>query len=61
MSDGSAKRSKKRKKEPIKESVLRGFKYFKVLAPILEGLRSDKDHHNRKLFFDEYLALLLLT
>lgn len=60
MSDGSVKRSKKQKKEPIKESVLRGFKYFKVLAPILEGLSFEKGHHNRKLFFDEYLALLLL-
>ena len=60
MPDGSDKRSKKQKREPIHESALRGFKYFKVLAPILDALSSEKNHHNRKLFFDQYVVLLLL-
>jgi Transposase DDE domain len=48
------------KRQPIPESALRGFKYFEVLSPMLQNLRSEKDHHNRKLFFDQYIALLLL-
>jgi len=34
--------------------------YFKVLSPILQRLHSEKDHHNRKLYFDQYIALFLL-
>lgn len=59
MPDGSANRGKRRKKSPIPESVLRGFKYFKVLSPILERLHSENNHHNRELYFDQYIALLL--
>src|SRR4030043_1157274 len=59
MSDGSVNKGKRHKKNPIPKSVLRWFKYFKVLSPILQRLHSEKDHHNRKLYFDQYIALLL--
>lgn len=59
MPDGSAHRGKRHKKNPIPESVLRGFKYFKVLSPILERLHSENNHHNRELYFDQYIAMLL--
>lgn len=59
MSDGSAIRNKRRKKDPIPESALRGFKYFKVLSRMFRHLHSEKDHHNRELYFDQYIALLL--
>ena len=48
----------------ITEEKLRGFKYFKILRPLLEslhqvGTQRDKAQ-NRQLFFDQYGALLLL-
>ena len=54
----SSKKGRK-KRQPIPESALQGFKYFKVLSHILQRLRSEKDHHNRKLYFDQYIALFL--
>jgi Transposase DDE domain len=43
---------------------LRGFKYFKLLTPLLERLHghgTERDKAgNRQLFFDQYAALLLL-
>ena len=57
--NGTVSRGKRQKKEPIPESALQGFKYFKVLSPILQRLHTEKDHHNRELYFDQYLALLL--
>ena len=59
MSDGSIKRNKKQQRDPIPESALRGFKYFKELSPILERLHSENNHHNRELYFDQYIVLLL--
>ncbi len=53
--NGTISKGKRQKKEPIPESALQGFKYFKVLSPILQRLHSEKDHHNRKLYFDQYL------
>ena len=49
----------RRKRQPIPESALQGFKYFKVLSPILQRLHTEKDHHNRELYFDQYIALFL--
>jgi len=59
MPDGSAHRGKGNSKRDIPESALRGFKYFKVLSSVLQRLHSEKDHHNRKLCFDQYIALFL--
>jgi hypothetical protein len=54
-----------RKDRPrITEEELQGFKYFKILGPLLESLRkvgSQRDKAgNRQLHFDQYGALLLL-
>lgn len=59
MPDGSINNGKRQKKNQIPESALRGFKYFKVLSSILQRLHLEKDHHNRKLYFDQYIALFL--
>ena len=59
MPDGSINSGKRQKKNQIPESALRGFKYFKVLSSILQRLHLEKDHHNRKLYFDQYIALFL--
>lgn len=54
-----------RKDRPkITEEKLQGFKYFKILGPLLEslhdvGTQRDKAQ-NRQLYFDQYGALLLL-
>ena len=48
----------------ITEEKLQGFKYFKILRPLLESLHqvgTQRDNaQNRQLFFDQYGALLLL-
>ncbi len=59
MPDGSINSGKRQKKNQIPESALSGFKYFKVLSSILQRLHLEKDHHNRKLYFDQYIALFL--
>jgi hypothetical protein len=52
------------KRQKIKEKDLQGFKYFKAISGLLEGLHEagcarDKAH-NRTLHMDQYLSLLLL-
>jgi hypothetical protein len=51
-------------KEKIQEKDLRGFKYLELILPLLEKLHDhacERDRaHNRKLHYDEYIALLLL-
>jgi hypothetical protein len=52
------------KKAPVTERSLRGFKYFRMLSPLLRRLhdaRTDRDRAgNRELFYDQYALLLLL-
>ena len=52
------------KKPTITANKLQGFKYFKILNPVLERLHSvgtARDHAgNRQLHFDQYAALVLL-
>jgi hypothetical protein len=47
------------------EETLQGFKYFRVLAPLLAHLRpvgTERDRAgNRQLFYDQYASLLLLS
>ena len=54
--------SAKRKK--IKEHQLKGFKYFKAISEILEGLHDAGCQRdlagNRKLHMDQYISLILL-
>ena len=46
------------------EETLQGFKYFRVLAPLLAHLRpigTERDRAgNRQLFYNQYASLLLL-
>jgi len=54
-----------RKRKPkIKAKDLRGFKYFKLLSPLLERLHEDATQRdragNRRLYFDHYASHLLL-
>ncbi|MBM4020431.1 MAG: hypothetical protein FJ288_19290 [Planctomycetes bacterium] len=53
-----------KKRPEIPEDELTGFKYFKKVSHLLERLHDAgcaRDRaHNRELFMDQYLALLLL-
>lgn len=48
----------------IRESELKGLKYFKLLSPFLDRLHDDATTRdragNRRLFYDQYACLLLL-
>jgi DDE family transposase len=50
---------------PIREKDLKGLKYFKLLAPLLERLHGNATTRdragNRLLFYDQYACLLLLA
>lgn len=48
------------KKPPIREEDIQGFKYLDAFFKTLTSLHDVKDHQNRKLHYDQYLALLLL-
>jgi len=47
-------------KPPIVANTLQGFKYLKNLLPLLQRYQEVGKHHNRKLHFDQYLALIIL-
>src|ERR1700693_3283288 len=53
-----------KKKPKLQAKDLQGFKYFKLLTPLLERLHDNGTERdkagNRQLFFDQYGALLLL-
>jgi hypothetical protein len=44
---------------PIDESTLKGFKYFKPLWPILTNLPQEPSHPPRQLHYDQYLCFIL--
>ena len=48
------------KKPPIREEDIQGFKYLDVFFKTLNRFHDVKDHQNRKLHYDQYLALILL-
>ncbi|HEX9596497.1 MAG TPA: IS4 family transposase [Anaerolineales bacterium] len=54
----------RKRRKPVCEADLRGFKYFQMLMPLLERLHdvgTARDRAgNRQLFFDQYTVLLLL-
>ena len=54
-----------KKREPIEEKDIQGLKYFDMLLPLLERLHEEGCERdkagNRKLHFDQYCLLLLLT
>jgi len=53
-----------KRRTPIRDKDLKGLKYFKALAPLLEGLHDHATARdragNRCLFYDQYACLLLL-
>ena len=53
-----------KRRPEVRAADLRGLKYFKILGPLLERLHDEAIERdcagNRKLFFDQYTALLLL-
>ncbi|WP_165076174.1 IS4 family transposase [Paludisphaera rhizosphaerae] len=54
----------RRGQEPVRAEDLRGFRYFRLLGPLLERLHprgAERDRAgNRRLFYDQYVALLLM-
>jgi len=44
----------------INTDTLQGGKYLDNILPLLRRYQSVKPHHNRKLHFDQYLALILM-
>jgi len=49
----------RKKKPPVKEADLRGYKYFQRFITTLERFHLIKAHHNRQLHYDQYIALIL--
>jgi len=46
-------------KKRVSEEKLQGFKFFDRMRSLLEVLRQDNAHHNRKLHYDEYALALI--
>ena len=53
-----------KRRTPIRDKNLKGLKYFKILAPLLDRLHGDATARdragNRRLFYDQYACLILL-
>lgn len=47
------------RKPPIREEQLEGFKYFRMIGPLLERLHPVGSDPKRKIFYDQYVTLLL--
>lgn len=63
MSNGSPNDNNnkgRKKKKPVQEKDLRGFKYLRNIVPLFEKFHLVKNHHNRKLHFDQYFSFFLL-
>lgn len=50
----------RKKKAPIDEKSLQGFKYLRDIIPLFHRFHLVKDHHNRDLHYDQYLSFILL-
>src|SRR4030066_219312 len=50
----------RKKKAPIDEKSLQGFKSLRDIIPLLDRFHLVKDHHNRDLHYDQYLSFILL-
>jgi len=48
------------RKPPLREEEVQGFKYLDLFFKVLKRFHNAKTHQNRKLFYDQYLALMLL-
>lgn len=54
------KKTGPKRKPPIREEDIQGFKYLDSFFKTLTRLHDVKDHQNRKLHYDQYLVLMLL-
>ena len=54
------KRPGPKKKPPIRQEDVQGFKYLDSFFKTLTRLHDEGDHQNRKLHYDQYLSLMLL-
>ena len=54
------KRPGPKRKPPLREEEVQGFKYLDLFFKVLNRFHNAKTHQNRKLFYDQYLALILL-
>lgn len=60
MANNSIKKSNEhKKKEPIKEKDLHHFKLIHKFIPMLKRFRLVRNHHNRELYCDQYICLIL--
>lgn len=48
-----------KKKQPLTENDLQGFKYLRRFFSFSHRFQRAKEHHNRNLHFDQYICLLL--
>ena len=54
------KRPGPERKPPLREEDVQGFKYLDLFFKVLNRFHNAKTHQNRRLFYDQYLALILL-
>lgn len=60
MLNGSTNKRGRKKKEPICEKDVQGLKYINKFLPLFESFHHVNAHHNRELYFDQYITLILL-
>ena len=60
MSNGSKNKRGRKKKDPIREKDVQGLKYIDKFLPLFKRFHHVNAHHNRELYFDKYITLILL-
>ena len=60
ISQDERKRPGPKRRPPIREEDVQGFKYLDVFFKVLNRFHNAKTHQNRKLFYDQYLSMMLL-
>lgn len=60
MSNGSINKIGRKKKDPIREKDVQGLKYIDKFLPLFERFHHVNAHHNRELYFEQYITLILL-
>jgi hypothetical protein len=60
MSNGSINKRGRKKKDPIREKDVQGLKYIDKFLPLFERFHNVNAHHNRELYFEQYITLILL-
>ncbi len=60
MSNGSINKRGRKKKDPIREKDVQGLKYIDKFLPLFKRFHNVNAHHNRELYFEQYITLILL-